>query len=211
MPADVRPDPLHDQVVKLQEELDDLLERRRKGRIASNEEREVGLRIRDLEREVEKLRILDLRPSGRLPTAPPSSRRAAAPSSSDPAASKRKKALEVELGELREKQKDLKLPPTESERIGPRIHKIEEELATLDEAPASTDWARPPQSSKWVDPGHGAPSLPMLLMSLVIGGLIMVSIASKCSSLGPHGAYKPTVQHKEPLNTGVTAPPKSSR
>jgi hypothetical protein len=158
MVAGEPPDPLHERVLKLEEELLELRDKERKGRVASDEAREVHQRIRDLEHEIENLRILDLRPSGRLPTAPPSSTRMPPIS------------LRGEGG----------LPPSEGDA--------------------------PPVS--WVNPGHGAPALPTLLISLVIGGLIVVSLFSKCAGLGPHGTFKPTVQHKDPVQHH--APPTAS-
>jgi hypothetical protein len=161
MVAGEPPDPLHDRVLKLEEELLELRDKERKGRVASDEAREVHQRIRDLEHEIEKLRILDLRPSGRLPTAPPSS---------------------------------MRVPPMS--------------LRGEDGSPLSAADA-PPVS--WVNPGHGAPALPTLLISLVIGGLVAVSLFSKCAGLGPHGAFKPTVQHKDPVPHRAPAPPSTPR
>jgi hypothetical protein len=113
-------------------------------------------------------------------------------------------ALENELDALLAKVRGGDVRARDRREVFRRVRQLETELTELGgRLPAAGTVHDYPKQTRtrrlWLDPGKGAPSLPSLLIALVMGLVLLVTLERRCSHVGAAGEVKPAVQHKDPL------------
>jgi hypothetical protein len=120
----------------------------------------------------------------------------------------RRPALENELDALLARVRGGDVRARERREVFRRIRQLETELKELggrlpgrgtETATARDDPKQTRARWWWLDPGKGAPSLPSLLVALVMGLVLLVALERRCSHVGAAGDVRPAVQHKDPL------------